>query len=116
SLKGGSANDIFALVTGGSVPGTGTIDGAGGSDTLDYSGFGAVPVSVNLQTSAATAVKGGGAGGFTSIEALIGNDTTSATANTTLIGPDIPAGAPPAFTTATWTLTNTNNGNVTWPT
>jgi len=46
NLKGGSANDIFALGNGATLKG-GTVNGNGGSDTLDYSAY-TTPVSVNL--------------------------------------------------------------------
>lgn len=46
NLKGGTANDIFALGNGATLKG-GTVDGNGGSDTLDYSAY-TTPVSVNL--------------------------------------------------------------------
>ena len=45
NLVGGTKNDTFSLGNGASV--SGTINGAGGSDTLNYSAY-ATPVSVNL--------------------------------------------------------------------
>jgi hypothetical protein len=51
NLKGGTADDIFALGNGATLKG-GTVDGgAGGSDTLDYSAY-TTPVSVNLGLNA----------------------------------------------------------------
>jgi hypothetical protein len=52
NLKGGTANDIFALGNGATLKG-GTVNGNGGiSDTLDYSAY-TTPVSVNLGLNAA---------------------------------------------------------------
>jgi len=50
NLKGGTFNDIFALGNGATLKG-GTVNGGGGSDTLDYSAY-TTPVSVNLGLNA----------------------------------------------------------------
>src|SRR5262245_8613281 len=71
---------------------TGTIDGKGGSDTLDYGAYTAA-VSVNLQTGSAT-----GTGGFAGIEAAVGGS-----ASDSLTGAD---------TANTWHLTGSNSGDV----
>jgi hypothetical protein len=91
NLTGGPGIDKFQFLAGGSV--AGTIDGAGGSNTLDYSLFGG-PIAVNLQTSAAT-----GTGGFLHIGTLagsgnIGDMLTGTNAN------------------STWTLTGAGTGTV----
>src|SRR5207237_976257 len=62
NLSGGTAADTFAFTAGSSVDGT--VAGNGGTDTLDYTAFGAA-VAVDLTTGSATAT-----GGFTGIEAL----------------------------------------------
>jgi hypothetical protein len=53
NLRGGSGGDTFRLLTGGSVGGT--IDGAGGANTLDYSGD-VADVAVDLLLKEATGV------------------------------------------------------------
>jgi len=50
NLKGGTANDTFALGDGATLK-NGTVNGAGGVDTLDYSAY-TTAVSVNLGVSA----------------------------------------------------------------
>ncbi|MGA9852407.1 MAG: hypothetical protein WBR15_05690, partial [Gammaproteobacteria bacterium] len=95
TLIGGSGNDVFAFTSAGSV--SGTINGGGGANTLDYSGYAGV-VTVNLGTSAATAIDGGAGGGFSNIGTLAGNG-----ANTTLTGPG---------GTNTWNITGADQGNI----
>src|SRR5262249_41621400 len=90
NLTGGSGLDAFAFQPGGGV--SGNIDGGGGTDSLDYSLL-AGPVTVNLQTGAASNI----GGTFSNIENFIGSTST----DDTLIGPD-----------ATWTITGPNSGNV----
>jgi Ca2+-binding RTX toxin-like protein len=90
NLTGGTLNDFFQI-EGGSL--TGIVNGGSGINTLDYSAFSG-PITVNLQTKAASAI-----GSFTSIGALVG----SASTQDTLIGPNA---------TTTWNLTGTNVGNV----
>jgi hypothetical protein len=80
NLKGGSANDTFVFEDGAAV--TGTIDGGGGVNTLDYAPD-STSVLVNLQTSVATGVgsgianiqnvTGGSGGGPSIYNILIGN-------------------------------------------
>ena len=85
NLTGGTAADTFKFTTG-SV--SGKIDGAGGTDTLDYSGDGGVAATVNLATIAATRT-----GGFVNIQKLVG----SSSAADKLIGPNAPpSGRSPA--------------------
>jgi hypothetical protein len=67
NLSGGAIADTFKFKPGSSV--LGKITGGGGTDTLNYSAFGAA-ISVNLQSSTATAT-----GGFAAITALIGNSS-----------------------------------------
>jgi hypothetical protein len=55
SLTGGTANDTFKFSTGGSL--AGTIDGGGGTNTLDYSNY-VGPVTVDLPLHAASLVHG----------------------------------------------------------
>ena len=75
NLVGGAGNNTFALTSGGAV--SGSIDGQGGTNTLDLSGYG-VPVTVNLQTNSAT-----GVASFADIQSFKGDDATD-----TLIGSD----------------------------
>jgi hypothetical protein len=91
NLIGGPAANTFLFQPGSSL--TGTITGGRGTNTLDYFAFGA-PVTVNLQTRAATAT-----GGFAQITSLVG----SASPSNTLVGPN---------TTNTWSIASTNTGNV----
>jgi outer membrane protein OmpA-like peptidoglycan-associated protein len=53
NLTGGAGDDLFRFLNGGSI--SGTIDGAGGNNTLDYSSQ-VTGVAVNLNTSSATGV------------------------------------------------------------
>jgi hypothetical protein len=96
-LRGGSQADVFHFRSGGSVPVM--IDGGGGTNTLDYSGDGGVPATVNLQTGSATGINGGAAGGFSNIQAMFG----SVAGGDTLIGPDA---------ASTWYITGANVGRV----
>jgi hypothetical protein len=91
NLTGGSGTDTFKFNAGGSV--TGTINGGGGSNALDYSAFGSA-ITVNLQTHAAT-----GTGGFANIGTLTG----SGAAADALVGANI---------INTWTITAPNTGTV----
>ncbi len=56
NLRGGSLQDRFIFANGMGI--SGTIDGGGGPDTLDYSAY-ASAVAVNLATGSATGVAGG---------------------------------------------------------
>ncbi len=83
NLTGGDNNQVFDFVNGGVI--TGLIDGGNGTDELNYADV-TDTVSLTIGT------------GFQSIEALVGNNTSS-----TLIG-DGSAG--------TWNITGNNDGNV----
>jgi hypothetical protein len=89
-LIGGTGSDTFTFAAGGSI--SGTISGAGGTDTLDYSTYGS-PATVNLQSQSATATAG-----FSGISALLGSGTS-----VTLVGPD---------SSSTWNITGSNAGTV----
>ena len=80
NLTGGAASDSFTFGAAGTL--AGTIDGAGGSNSLDVSGAGG-GVTVNLATGAATLLNGNAGGGFSNI-----NEFTGDNANDTLIGPN----------------------------
>jgi hypothetical protein len=56
NLKGGTGNDTFKFSNAAGI--TGTLDGGGGSDSLDYSSY-TTGVTVDLLTGTATGVKGG---------------------------------------------------------
>ncbi|MFO0877987.1 MAG: autotransporter-associated beta strand repeat-containing protein [Gemmataceae bacterium] len=98
SFTGGAGNDAFVFADG--VGATGTIDGGGGVNTLDYSSY-TTDVSVNLPTGAATNVFGGLAGGVTGVENAtggFGNDTLLGDASSNVLtgndGNDILATGP----------------------
>ncbi len=91
SLTGGSADDRFAFADGVSV--AGVIDGAGGTDTLDYS---AHTSAVTVDRQAATASQ---TGGFASIEAVTGSTSDA----DELVGADA---------AATWTIASQDTGDV----
>ncbi|MCE9528620.1 MAG: tandem-95 repeat protein [Planctomycetales bacterium] len=74
-LIGGSGNDTFHFANGVGVGGT--IDGGGGSDSLDYSAF-STSMSMNLQSGTATKT-----GGISSIESVTGGQAVDS-----LSGPD----------------------------
>ncbi len=67
NLNGGAGPDSFIFADGMGV--SGPVNGGGKLDTLDYSAY-TTPVSVNLQTGAAT-----GTGGFANVEKFIGGVT-----------------------------------------
>jgi hypothetical protein len=90
-LVGGTSSDAFKFTTG-SV--TGTVDGGGGTDALDYSADGGTAATVNLATLTATRT-----GGFANIEKLVG----STFAADTLVGPNA---------TRVWSITAANAGTV----
>ena len=79
NLTGGSGNDTFKL-GGNSVSLTGSIDGKGGSNTLNYSAYTA-GVRVDLTQKTALNVKGGAANGISGIQNVVGGS-----ANDILIG------------------------------
>jgi hypothetical protein len=90
-LTGGSGNDSFKFLSGGSVGGN--INGGSGSNTLDYSGYGQ-PIKVRLNSMLAT-----GLNLFGNITAVVG----STAATNTLIGPN---------STNTWAITGANAGTL----
>jgi Ca2+-binding RTX toxin-like protein len=92
NLDGGPDADSFSFANGAGV--AGTVDGNGGTDTLDYSAYASGnPVTLDLQNSTATSI-----GGIDDIEAFIGGAGSD-----TLIGPD---------SANTWNLTAANFGTV----
>ena len=91
NLSGGAGNNSFQIQPKGYL--TGTIEGGGGTNTLDYSVYGQA-VGYHLSTGAAYSV----AGGALNIQTLIGSPY-----GTTLYGPN---------TTTTWTMTGTGAGNL----
>ena len=97
NLLGGAANDTFRFGPGGSV--SGSLDGGGGTNVLDYSADGGAAATVNLQTAAASRIKGGTAGGFSHIQRVVG----SSSAGDTLVGGN---------TASTWTISGANAGNI----
>lgn len=95
ALRGGTGNDTFSILNGGSLS---LQSDGGGVDTLSYQSY-TGPVLVDLQAGTAPGVTGTT---FSFIENFVGNDTTSG-ANSTLRGLD---------TGATWNITNLNSGTV----
>jgi hypothetical protein len=95
-LVGGSGNDTFKFTGSGSI--AGTVNGGAGRDTLDYSAL-AGPVTINLQTLAATLIRGAAAGGFAGFESLVGSASTA----DKLTGPDADTN---------WTINRANGGTV----
>jgi Ca2+-binding RTX toxin-like protein len=90
-LTGGTFADVFKFTTG-SV--SGTVDGGGGTDTLDYSADGGAAVTVNLANHTATRT-----GGIANIEKLVG----SSSAADILVGPNA---------ASIWSITGANAGTV----
>ncbi|NER34040.1 MAG: hypothetical protein F6J93_08350 [Oscillatoria sp. SIO1A7] len=95
NLTGNSSNDTFKFEPGSSI--AGNLDGAGGSDALDYSTYG-VNVSVNLETNTATGV-GTSSGNIASIEAATGDPGF----NNTLTGDN---------TANNWNISSANSGDI----
>jgi hypothetical protein len=91
NLVGGTNGDQFQVAGAGSI--SGTVNGNGAAATLDYSGYMAAPVSVNLTTSKATGI----GGTWSSVSYFIGSTTTAST----LTG---------ASGNTTWNLTGANSG------
>jgi hypothetical protein len=91
NLTGGPAPDVFAFANGSSI--TGTIDGGGGGDWLDYSLM-TTPVTVNLATGSATAAGSivdvqnvrGGSGGDTLAGNSQGNILIGGSGNDVIMG------------------------------
>jgi Ca2+-binding RTX toxin-like protein len=94
-LTGGSANDTFLMQAGGSL--SGTVNGGGGLNTLDYSEHNS-PATVNLQSLTATAT--GGIQGIGKFQGSVFQDT--------LIGAN-------AAALTTWSLSGANAGSVNGP-
>ena len=91
NLTGGAGDDLFRFLGGGSI--SGTIDGAGGINTLDYSAQ-VDSVSVDLNTGSAS----GAAGGFSGINKVKGGSAAD-----TLRGLDA---------SSVWTLSGLDTGTV----
>jgi hypothetical protein len=91
NLTGGTAADAFVFNDGAGV--SGIINGGGGGDTLDYSGY-ATGVSVNVGANTAT-----GTGSFVNIQQFIGGAATN-----TLTGPN---------GDTTWNINTPNAGTFT---
>ena len=91
ALTGGSVNDTFAFLPGGSI--SGALKGVAPTNTLDYSQYGS-PVTVDLQTKTATAI----GGAWAKIQNFVGTGTTG-----TLIGANV---------TNTWSLAGSDAGTV----
>jgi hypothetical protein len=89
--------DTFKFAAAGSV--SGSINAGPGVNVLDYSMDGGAAATVNVQTRAATRIRGGAGGGFAGIHRFIG----SSAAADTLTG---------ANTTNNWTVSGGNAGNV----
>lgn len=70
NLRGSSGNDYFGFDGSGLL--TGTINGGGGANWLDYSAY-AGDIIVNLATGSATAVRGGAAGSVSNVLNVIGS-------------------------------------------
>jgi hypothetical protein len=93
NLTGGSGNDSYKFSNGVGV--SGNVNGAGGTNTLDFSLYQpADPITVNLQSSTATNI----GGVFSNIQNLIGG-----LGSNTLVG---------ANTSNTWNITASNAGNI----
>src|SRR5262249_29878209 len=90
-LTGGTSTDAFRFTTGSLSD---TVDGGGGTDTLDYSADGGAAATVSLATHTATRT-----GGFANIERLVG----STLAADTLLGPNA---------ASTWSIIGANAGTV----
>jgi hypothetical protein len=98
NLVGGSGYDAFRFL-GASSSVSGTIQGGGGGNRLDYSGYTGGPVAVNVQTGAASLIDGGAPGGFSGIGTTYGNPSTA----DSLTGPN---------QTVIWHLNGTNRGDI----
>jgi hypothetical protein len=101
SLAGGTGADTFTLLPGGSL--AGSISGGAGTDQISYAALPG-PISINLQTRAATLLHAGTAGGFSSIESFVG----TASVNDTLIGTNPPVLQPNAI--ISWTVNGPGAG------
>jgi hypothetical protein len=98
-LQGGAGNDTFQLLPGGGI--TGSLDGQGGRDTLNYSLLG-TPVQVTLTAVASTGSTGTAPGigtTFRNVESVTGGSGSD-----TLVGPN---------TVTLFNVTGVNGGNLT---
>jgi len=75
NVVGGAGNDTFTFNPLSSL--SGTLDGGGGSNELDYASFGAA-ISVNYQNNSATAITNVAANGFSNITKFAGNGLNAA--------------------------------------
>jgi hypothetical protein len=91
ALFGGTGNDQFSFLSGGTL--SGRVNGGGGVNTLDYSRDGGLAATVDLALLTATKTNG-----FASIRNLIGSSSSD-----TLIGPNA---------TNTWSIIASNGGTV----
>jgi Ca2+-binding RTX toxin-like protein len=102
NLVGGLDDDTFAFTDAGSVPGT--VMGNAGKDTLDYSALTGYAF-VDLSDMSASAINDGKAGGWTGIDAVVGNGPQAPDADGfELFGPNVG--------TVTWTLDGVASGDV----
>ncbi len=91
NLTGGSVNDTFAFLPGGSI--SGNLTGEAPTNTVDYSGYGS-PVTVNLPPTKATGI----GGTWANIQGFVGTGTAD-----TLVA---------ANAINTWSISGTNAGTV----
>ncbi len=91
NLTGGTMNDTFAFLPGGSIDGN--IKGGAPTNALDYSHYGS-PATVNLQTKTATAI----GGTWANVQTFLGTGTSD-----NLVGSNA---------TNTWSITGANAGTV----
>ncbi|HZU37018.1 MAG TPA: hypothetical protein VFA18_13950, partial [Gemmataceae bacterium] len=96
-LQGGTGLDTFKFANS-SASIVGINGGGGTADQLDYSAL-AGPITVNLQTLAASLINGGAAGGYSNIQSFVGSSSSA----DTLVGPN---------TTTTWAISSANGGKV----
>jgi Ca2+-binding RTX toxin-like protein len=97
NLTGSSRNDSFQIADSGSL--SGQIDGAGGYNTLDYSGS-TVEVAIDVSSGAAARLNGNQNRAFANIQSFVGSQTTAADS---LYGPS---------TATTYTLNNAASGSL----
>jgi ELWxxDGT repeat protein len=71
TINAGSQNDTFKVLSGANLQGT--INGGGGVNTLDYSGFNSSGVIVDLPLDSATAINGGANHGIAKIQNVTGS-------------------------------------------
>ena len=91
NLIGGPADDRFVFSNGAGV--SGSIDGQGGSNTLDYAAY-TTAITLNLQLSTATGI----GGTFANIQTFVGGSSSD-----TMTGANV---------AGTWNIIGTNAGNI----